>query len=74
MKSINFSLVLQNINVKHIIAFIILTIVFYIISVWKPANIFVIAAANYTYLEDANKLKNRLNLLNLKVDGIIIIK
>ena len=42
MKSINFSLVLQNINVKHIIAFIILTIVFYIISVWKPANIFVI--------------------------------
>lgn len=42
MKSINFPLVLQNINVKHIIAFIILTIVFYIISVWKPANIFVI--------------------------------
>ena len=42
MKSINYPLVLKNINVKHIIAFVILTIAFYIISVWKPANIFVI--------------------------------
>lgn len=42
MKYINLPLILQNINIKHIIAFIVLTIVFYIISVWKPANIFVI--------------------------------
>ena len=42
MKYINLPLILQNINIKHIIAFIVLTIIFYIISVWKPANIFVI--------------------------------